>query len=100
VIATPVPSYDLAKRKSQAGKRVFVEKPPAMASDEIDEGCQLATGATSSSCPAICCSTTLGSSNQGLVGGELGECCVCVQASGTSGASTGRNAWSLGCDPP
>ena len=43
VIATPVPShYDLAKRALEAGKHVFVEKPPAMKSDEIDELVSLA----------------------------------------------------------
>ena len=42
-IATPVPShYDLAKRALEAGKHVFVEKPPAMKSDEIDELVSLA----------------------------------------------------------
>jgi predicted dehydrogenase len=43
VIATPVPShYDLAKRALEAGKHVFVEKPPAMTSVEIDELVSLA----------------------------------------------------------
>jgi predicted dehydrogenase len=38
VIATPVPThYALAKRALEAGKHVFVEKPPAMRAVEMDE---------------------------------------------------------------
>ena len=43
VIATPVPThYELAKRVLEAGKHVFVEKPPAMTAGEIDELVELA----------------------------------------------------------
>jgi predicted dehydrogenase len=38
VIATPVPThYSLAKLALEAGKHVFVEKPPAMRGEEMDE---------------------------------------------------------------
>ncbi len=43
VIATPVPThYALAKRALEAGKHVFVEKPPAMRAAEMDELVSLA----------------------------------------------------------
>ena len=43
VIATPVPThYELAKRVLEAGKHVFVEKPPAMRGLEMEELCELA----------------------------------------------------------
>jgi predicted dehydrogenase len=43
VIATPVPThYALAKQALEAGKHVFVEKPPAMRAVEMDELVELA----------------------------------------------------------
>ena len=45
VIATPVPThYELARRALEAGKHVFVEKPPAMRGAELEELCDLAGG--------------------------------------------------------
>ncbi len=38
VVATPVPThYELAKQALEAGKHVFVEKPPAMRGEEMEE---------------------------------------------------------------
>lgn len=46
VIATPVPThFDLAKRALEAGKHVFVEKPPAMRAEEMEELLSLARAA-------------------------------------------------------
>jgi predicted dehydrogenase len=43
VVATPVPThYALAKRALDAGKHVFVEKPPAMRAEEMEDLCALA----------------------------------------------------------
>jgi predicted dehydrogenase len=43
VVATPVPThYALAKQALEAGKHVFVEKPPAMRAAEMDELVRLA----------------------------------------------------------
>jgi nucleotide sugar dehydrogenase len=47
-IATPVPThYALAKQALEAGKHVFVEKPPAMRGDEMEELVALAQDAGS-----------------------------------------------------
>ena len=57
-IATPVVThYDLAKQALQAGKHVFVEKPPAQSSSEAEELLALAEE-RSSSCPATSSCTT------------------------------------------
>ena len=65
VIATPVPThYGFAKRALEAGKHVFVEKPPAMTAGEMEElrrGARRSAG--SCSCRATCCSTTRASSS-------------------------------------
>jgi predicted dehydrogenase len=43
VVATPVPTHhELARRALEAGKHVFVEKPPAMRGVEMEELCELA----------------------------------------------------------
>ena len=43
VVATPVSThYELARRTLEAGKHVFVEKPPAMRGAEMEELCELA----------------------------------------------------------
>jgi predicted dehydrogenase len=43
VIATPVPThYTLARQALEAGKHVFVEKPPAMRADEMEDLVRLA----------------------------------------------------------
>jgi predicted dehydrogenase len=43
VVATPVPThYELARRALEAGKHVFVEKPPAMHGVEMGELCDVA----------------------------------------------------------
>jgi predicted dehydrogenase len=43
VVATPVPThYEIARRALEAGKHVFVEKPPAMRGAEMEELCALA----------------------------------------------------------
>src|SRR5687767_15570906 len=43
VIATPVPThYELSRRALEAGKHVFVEKPPAMRGAEMAELCDIA----------------------------------------------------------
>jgi predicted dehydrogenase len=43
VVATPVAThYELTKRALEAGKHVFVEKPPAMRGSEMEDLCELA----------------------------------------------------------
>ena len=59
MIATPVPThYALAKQALEAGKHVFVEKPPAMRAVEMDELVALAAEHDLALMPGTCCSTT------------------------------------------
>ena len=59
VIATPVPThFDLARRALEAGKHVFVEKPPALRGAEPRSSARSPRSATSCSCRATSCSTT------------------------------------------
>ena len=60
VVATPVPThYELARRALEAGKHVFVEKPPAMKGAEMEELVALAARARPRAhARGTCCSTT------------------------------------------
>ena len=58
MIATPVPThYALAKQALEAGKHVFVEKPPAMRGAEMEELVEIARAGLVLM-PGTSCSTT------------------------------------------
>jgi predicted dehydrogenase len=101
VIATPVPThYALAQQALEAGKHVFVEKPPAMRGEEMEELVGLAEARDLVSCPA-----TLLLYHPGLRRGEgarrlgrLGEvACVYGNRQNLGVIRSNENAlWSLG----
>jgi len=101
VVATPVPThYELAKQALEAGKHVFVEKPPAMRAAEMDELVRLAAAGDRVLMPGHLLLYHPGVQKlKELVGaGELGEVlCVYGNRQNLGIVRTNENAlWSLG----
>jgi predicted dehydrogenase len=101
VIATPVPThYSLAKQALEAGKHVFVEKPPAMRAAEMDELVELAEAAGRVLMPGhlLLYHPGVRKLKQLIDRGELGEVlCVYGNRVNLGIVRTNENAlWSLG----
>jgi predicted dehydrogenase len=101
VIATPVPThYALAKQALEAGKHVFVEKPPAMRAAEMDELVELAAGSDRVLMPGHLLLYHPGvlKLKELVDAGELGEVlCVYGNRQNLGIVRTNENAlWSLG----
>jgi predicted dehydrogenase len=101
VIATPVPThYELAKEALEAGKHVFVEKPPAMHAAEMDELVALAAANNRVLMPGHLLLYHPGvlKLKELIDGGELGEVlCVYGNRVNLGIVRTNENAlWSLG----
>jgi predicted dehydrogenase len=101
VIATPVPThYALARRALEAGKHVFVEKPPAMRAAEIDELVQLAEERDLVVMPGhlLLYHPAVLKLKELIDGGQLGDVlCVYGQRVNLGIVRTNENAlWSLG----
>jgi predicted dehydrogenase len=101
VIATPVPThYALAKQALEAGKHVFVEKPPAMRASEMDELVSLAEARGRVLMPGHLLLYHPGvlKLKELVDGGELGEVlCVYGNRQNLGIVRTNENAlWSLG----
>ena len=101
MIATPVPThYPLAKQALEAGKHVFVEKPPAMHAAEIDELVALAPRARSVLMPGhlLLYHPGVRKLKELIDAGELGEVlCVYGNRQNLGMVRTDENAlWSLG----
>jgi predicted dehydrogenase len=101
VIATPVPThYELAKEALEAGKHVFVEKPPAMRAAEMDELVALAAASNRVLMPGHLLLYHPGvlKLKELIDGGELGEVlCVYGNRVNLGIVRTNENAlWSLG----
>ncbi|MDQ4029567.1 MAG: Gfo/Idh/MocA family oxidoreductase [Actinomycetota bacterium] len=80
VIATPVPThYELSKRALEAGKHVFVEKPPAMRAGEMEEMVALAEASSLVLMPGhlLLYHPAVRKLKELIDGGELGEV-LCV----------------------
>ncbi|HVU77105.1 MAG TPA: Gfo/Idh/MocA family oxidoreductase [Gaiellaceae bacterium] len=101
VIATPVPTHHaLAKQALEAGKHVFVEKPPAMRAAEMDELVELAAQADRVLMPGHLLLYHPGvlKLKELIDSGELGEVlCVYGNRQNLGIVRTNENAlWSLG----
>ena len=101
VIATPVPThYELTKQALEAGKHVFVEKPPAMHAAEMDELVALAAERDRVLMPGHLLLYHPGvlKLKELVEGGELGEVlCVYGNRQNLGIVRTNENAlWSLG----
>jgi predicted dehydrogenase len=101
VIATPVPThYALAKQALEAGKHVFVEKPPAMRAAEMDELVSLAADKDLVLMPGHLLLYHPGvlKLKELIVGGELGDVlCVYGNRVNLGIVRSNENAlWSLG----
>ncbi|HVV59427.1 MAG TPA: Gfo/Idh/MocA family oxidoreductase [Gaiellaceae bacterium] len=101
VVATPVPThYALAKQALEAGKHVFVEKPPATRAAEMDELVQLAQAGDRVLMPGHLLLYHPGvlKLKELVDGGELGDVlCVYGNRQNLGIVRTNENAlWSLG----
>jgi predicted dehydrogenase len=101
VIATPVPThYALAKQALEAGKHVFVEKPPAMRAAEMDELVRLAAERDLVLMPGhlLLYHPAVLKLKELIVAGELGDVlCVYGQRVNLGIVRSNENAlWSLG----
>jgi len=101
VVATPVPThFALAKKALEAGKHVFVEKPPAMRASEMDELVALAAASDRALMPGHLLLYHPGvlKLKELVDSGELGEVlCVYGNRQNLGIVRTNENAlWSLG----
>ncbi|MDP9224433.1 MAG: Gfo/Idh/MocA family oxidoreductase [Actinomycetota bacterium] len=101
VVATPVPThYKLARRALEAGKHVFVEKPPAMRGAEMEDLCKVAEERGRVLMPGHLLLYHPGVQKlKGLVdSGELGDVlCIYGNRQNLGTVRTNENAlWSLG----
>ena len=101
VIATPVPThYALAKQALEAGRHVFVEKPPAMRGEEMEELVDLARAAGKVLMPGhlLLYHPGLAKVKELVDAGELGDiACVYGNRQNLGVIRSNENAlWSLG----
>ena len=101
VIATPVPThFELAKKALEAGKHVFVEKPPAMRAEEMEELVALAKSSNKVLMPGhlLLYHPGLRKVKELVDAGELGDvACVYGNRQNLGVIRSNENAlWSLG----